>query len=121
MNDTLFANDLAELPIANESVDQIEDEIKRLLDKHATSIRSGSIVFINCRRPQNRIHTYVTVCILLISEKSCCCFPGILGSCIQSYRYATGKKVSEYGQEIPQSHTADQPTALRKYGFGGLH
>ena len=25
----------------------------------------------------------------------------------------TGYKVSEYDQEIPQSHTADQPTAMR--------
>ena len=26
------------------------------------------------------------------------------------------KKASEYGQEIPQSHSADQPTAYVKHG-----
>ena len=27
------------------------------------------------------------------------------------FKYAIQKKVSEYDQEIPKSHTADQPTA----------
>ena len=56
----------------------------------------------------SKFHTYFTLCVFLL-----CSSPQRLVSCFLrgNIYYPIIKKVTDYDQEIPQSHTADEPTA----------
>ena len=58
------------------------------------------------------IYIVMTLKLELISRLPFICFCTLF-FCLTSYLYVSFKKASENGQEISQSHIADQPTAPR--------